>query len=272
MRIYDGESADETSAADELRDMLSRPLFNPVLKTTVGDGSLDYEVYVRTKELLSLQTSAELLTDPDELMFQVVHQAQEVWLKLLSHELTEIVGDLDRDDLWEVAARLERVNRIAACLADEIRVLETLTPDTYQVIRRSLGNGSGQESPGFNTTQTAAHYVSEALDRLLIRRNIRIRDVYQLAGPADLKRLCELLLDFDERYQLWLIAHFMLVRRTIGVGRDVKALDGVSTRILIGRMTKPLFHALWRAREEITADWSREGGHQPGSDRSVKQA
>ena len=92
MRTYDGESAKEQSAADDLRDMLSRPLFNPVLKTTVGDGSLDYEVYVRTKELLSLQTSAELLTDPDELMFQVVHQAQEVWLKLLSHELTEIVG------------------------------------------------------------------------------------------------------------------------------------------------------------------------------------
>jgi len=33
----------------------------------------------------------------------------------------------------------------------------------------------------------------------------------------------------------------MLVRRTIGVGRDVKALDGVSTQILIGRMTQPLF-------------------------------
>jgi tryptophan 2,3-dioxygenase len=256
------------SAAEDLRELLSKPLFNSVLKTWVGNGSLDYEIYLRTKDLLSLQTSAELLTDSDELMFQIVHQAQEVWLKLISHELTEVVGDLDRDQLWPVAARLDRVIRISACLADEIRILETLTPDTYQVIRRSLGNGSGQESPGFNSTQTAARYVAEALDRLLERRGLQVRDVYGPGSDADLKRICELLVDFDERYQLWLVAHFMLVRRTIGVGRDTKALDGVPARILIGRMTKPLFHSLWRVRDEMTVEWSREGGHRPGEERT----
>lgn len=256
------------SAAEDLREILSKPIFNPVLKTWVGDGSHDYEVYLRTKDLLSLQTSAELLTDSDELMFQIVHQAQEVWLKLIAHELTEIVGDLDRDRLWQVAARLDRVIRISSCLGDEIRILETLTPDTYQVIRRSLGNGSGQESPGFNSTQTAARYVAEALDRLLERRNLQVSDVYGAESEMELKRICELLVDFDERYQLWLVAHFMLVRRTIGVGRDVKALDGVPAKILIGRMTKPLFHLLWRARDEMTLAWSREGGHRPGAERA----
>jgi tryptophan 2,3-dioxygenase len=257
------------SAADDLRDLLSKPLYNRILKTWVGTGDLDYEKYLRTPELLDLQTRPELLTDPDELMFQIVHQAQEVWLKLLAHEMAEVVGALDRDELWTASAELDRAIRIVGCLADEIRVLETLTPDTYQVIRRSLGNGSGQESPGFNATQTAAAYVSDAFERLLERHGIAADEVYDRPDKADLKRICELLVDFDERYQLWLVAHFMLVRRTIGVGRDVKALDGVPTSILTARMTKPLFPSLWRAREQLTARWRREGGYEPGAERAM---
>src|SRR6266542_2271465 len=72
------------SAVDEVRHALSRPLFNPVLKVWVGEGKLDYEVYLRTGDLLQLQTPRTELVAPDELMFQVVHQAQEIWLKLLA--------------------------------------------------------------------------------------------------------------------------------------------------------------------------------------------
>jgi tryptophan 2,3-dioxygenase len=193
-----------------------------------------------------------------------------MWLKLIGHELTEIVGDLDAEELWEVSARLERVGRIAACLADEIRILETLTPDTYQVIRRSLGNGSGQESPGFNTLQLAAEYVEAAFDRLLLRRGTTVSDVYASGKSAELKRICEQLVDFDERFQLWLVAHYMLVRRTIGIAKEVKALDGVPTRVLTGRMTKPLFRALWNVREELTATWNRAGGYAPGEARTAQ--
>ncbi|MFI9508457.1 tryptophan 2,3-dioxygenase family protein [Nocardia sp. NPDC052566] len=259
------------TAADQLREALAKPMFNAVLKTWVGAGTTDYEVYVRTGELLSLQTEIGQLTDPDELMFQIVHQAQEVWLKLLSHELAGVVGELDRDALWEASARLDRVIRIAECLAGELRVLETMTPDTYQVIRRSLGNGSGQESPGYNAVLTAADQVAAALDRLLDRRGIRVVDVYAqwAVPPHDLKRVCELLVEFDERFQLWLVGHFMMVRRTIGIGHGVNALDGVPTRVLTGRMTKPLFRSLWQLRDELTAGWRREGGYAPGAARKA---
>ena len=250
----------------ELREALAEPMFNPVLKTYVGNGELDYERYVRTTDLLSLQSKHDELSDPDELMFQVVHQAQELWLKLIGHELAEVVDDLDRDDLWPVAGRLERLVRILGCMADELRVLETLTPDTYQVIRRNLGNGSGQESPGYNTVQTAAPYVLTALGGVLDRAGLSLAEVYRTGDPA-LKRVCEALLDFDGRYQTWLMGHFMLVRRTIGVGRDTKALDGVPARVLTGRMTKPLFGDLWRVRDELTEGWEREGGHVPGAAR-----
>lgn len=48
------------SAVDEVRHALSRPLFNPVLKVWVGEGKLDYEVYLRTDDLLRLQTPKRL--------------------------------------------------------------------------------------------------------------------------------------------------------------------------------------------------------------------
>jgi tryptophan 2,3-dioxygenase len=256
----------DPSAVDRVRQELSRPLFNPVLKVCVGEGKLDYEVYLRTEELLGLQTPRAELVDPDELMFQVVHQAQEIWLKLLAHELAETVGELDADALWEVSARLERAARITHVLARELSVLETLTPDSYQIIRRHLGNGSGQQSPGFNAVRVAARYVAVALDRILERHDLPLAEVYRGAEAA-LKRVCELLIDVDEGHQNWLFAHYMLVRRTIGVGRGVEALDGVPTQVLPGRMTQPLFRSLWAVRTELTAGWRREEGFEPGADR-----
>jgi tryptophan 2,3-dioxygenase len=262
----------ECDHAERLRRQLTGPWLNPLLKKWVGRGELDYEKYIRTPELLSLQVPPEERVVPDELLFQVVHQSQELWLKLLAHESVEAVAELDRDALWEASARLERMLRVVRCMGAEMRVMETLTPDTYQVIRRSLGNGSGQESPGYNAVRMAAEGLEGALERLLARRGASLASVY--AGPvaADLKRLCEQLVDYDEAFQDWLYAHFQLVRRTIGVDATVKALDGLPTRVLSGRMTKPLFPALWQVRVELTAGWRREGGHAPGEPRTNAEA
>ena len=257
----------ECSHAERLRRQLQGPWLNPLLDKWVGRGELDYEKYVRTPELLTLQTPPEERVAPDELLFQVVHQAQELWLKLLAHESVEAVAELDGDALWEASARLERMVRTVRCMSAELGVLETLTPETYQVIRRSLGNGSGQESPGYNATRMAAEGLEAALERLLQRRGVALAAVYAGAGAADLKRLCEQLLDCDEGFQGWLHAHFQLVRRTIGVDATVKALDGLPTRVLSGRMMKPLFPALWQVRVEMTAGWRREGGYAPGGPR-----
>lgn len=267
------------SEVDKARDAVSRPVFNPLLKVWVGEGKLDYERYLRTSELLGLQRRRDELVVPDELMFQVVHQAQEVWLKLLAHELAELVGDLDTGALWPAATRLDRTVRITRCLTGELHVLETLAPATYQTIRHHLGEGSGQESPGFNSTKLAAGHVAGALDRLLARHRATLAEVYSGADRTDrtdragstdpaLVRICDLLVDLDEGFQTWLFGHFMLVRRTIGVGRQVAALDGLPSQVLVGRMTQPLFPPLWKVREQMTAGWVREAGSTPGADRT----
>lgn len=254
------------SEAEKLRRQLESPMFNPLLKKWVGKGELDYEVYLKTGTLLSLQTASEELVHHDELLFQVTHQAQELWLKLISQEAVEVVAEMDGDLLWPATGRLERMLRAMRCLVAEMHILETMTPDTYQIIRRSLGNGSGQESPGYNAMRLSADALEAALERTLRRRNLRLMDVYKVGayGAEDVKRICEQFVDLDEQFQTWLYTHYQMVRRIIGVDRSIKALDGLPTQVLAGRMTLPLFRKLWEVRAEMTSAWKRDGGYAPG--------
>lgn len=233
-----------------------------MLGCEVGRGELDYEVYLRTESLLSLQTDRDELAHRDEMMFQIVHQAQELWLKLLGHEAVDVVRLLDEDELGAARSILDRMTRIIRVMASELDVIATLTPESFLTIRRFLGNGSGQQSPGFNRLKIAAEYMASALDRLLGRRELTMYEVYTGADPG-LERLAEQLTDLDASYQGWLHAHYLLVRRTIGVSRRVRALDGQPTQALRGRMNRPLFPSLWEARVEITRAWSRDGGEEP---------
>ena len=257
-------------AAAALRRTLDDPIYNKVLHREVGRGELDYEVYVRTRELLALQTPVDELVVPDELLFIVMHQTQELWLKCAIFEATNLVEHLDGDRIFPALASLDRVVHIVQILRDQIRVLGTLSPSRFQVIRRSLGNGSGLESPGYNQLLTAAAAAHGALGRLIERRGTTLLDVYQNPEDhADLHRIAERFVDWDSSFQAWLVEHFMLVRRTMGIDKSVRALDGFPTVALGGRMTKPLFPELWNVRVEMTNAWSREGGFAPGEQRAA---
>jgi len=74
----------------------SGPFWNPVIRRWVGRGELDYEIYVRTSELLSLQTATEELSRQEELSFQIVHQTQELWLKLAAFECRHVEASSTR--------------------------------------------------------------------------------------------------------------------------------------------------------------------------------
>ena len=251
-----------------LASALRQPIYNRVLKRDVGRGDTDYEVYLKTATLLSAQSPTEELVCSDELMFQIVHQAQELWLKLLAHESIPLVAHLDEDRVVPAIATLQRMVRIMEQLAAEIAVLDTLTPSVFLVIRRHLGKGSGQESPGWNQLHVSAEFVQGALTRSLLRRGLSLAELYgDDRRDPELLRVCELLTDLDAAHQLWMTRHFLLVRRTIGVGRTVRALDGFPTKALATRMLHPLFPALWEARIELTNNWDGSGGTKPGERR-----
>jgi tryptophan 2,3-dioxygenase len=173
--------------------------------------------------------------------------------------------------VWQASTRLERMVRITRALTSEISIIETLTPDEFAVIRRSLGTGSGQESPGYNQlTMLAAPAIEAALSRMCERRMTTFADVYR-EGPSsapDVKRLCEHAVDLDEAFQQWLMVHFLLVRRTIGIDREVHALDGFPTHALAVRMVQPLMPSLWQVRVALTKAWKPEGGYPVGADRT----
>ncbi|HEY0992130.1 MAG TPA: tryptophan 2,3-dioxygenase family protein, partial [Kofleriaceae bacterium] len=262
-----------SEAAAALRRALEFPIYNKTLRRDVGRGELDYEVYLHTRELLALQTPRDELVVPDELLFQVLHQTQELWLKCAAFEAVNLVEELDGEAIFPALSALDRIVLVHRNLQDQIRVAFTLSPAQFHTIRRSLGNGSGLESPGYNQVLAAADAAGAALERLLARRGATLLDIYRAQdGHPDLHRVCERFVDGDAAFQSWLVEHFMLVRRTLGVDKTVKALDGFPTVALGARMMRPLFAELWNTRVEMSRSWTREGGFAPGADRAIEPA
>src|SRR5437764_15081872 len=78
--------------------------FAPILS---GPGGSDYERYLRTDELLSLQKSADEWVHRDELLFQTVHQSSELWPKHAWNEVEEAARSIELRAL-AAAQRLPR--------------------------------------------------------------------------------------------------------------------------------------------------------------------
>src|SRR5579871_6290461 len=95
----------------------------------------DYEKYIRTEELLALQKAPDKLTCHDELQFQIVHQAHELYMKLVEHELRFACRLLDEDDAARAVTHLSRVARVQRVLLQSIELLDTMAPTDYMTIR-----------------------------------------------------------------------------------------------------------------------------------------
>ena len=125
---------------------MANEMQKPVLE---GKGATDYERYLRTDDLLSLQTSTEDLSHPDELTFQVVHQSSELLMKGASWELERSRVALTEGNYPNCARLMRRADAMLEHPISLLRILETITPHDYHIIRAGLGHGSGLDSPGF---------------------------------------------------------------------------------------------------------------------------
>ena len=217
----------------------------------------DYEKYIRTEELLALQKPADGLSTHDEMQFQIVHQVAELWMKLVEHELAQVVTLLDRDQLDEATHLLGRIHRVQRLLLVQLDLLDTMAPKDYMTIRTVLGHGSGQESPGFRALlRIPGETVWPAFERALLRSGVSLRAVYEAHEQhAALYRLAEALLDFDQLLQTWRQRHLMLVYRIIGAGTP--SLKGKPSELLERGMKQRFFPALWDVRDEVFAEWTK---------------
>jgi tryptophan 2,3-dioxygenase len=107
-------------------------------------GAMTYGDYLHLDEVLGAQLP--LSGDHNEMLFIVQHQATELWMKLMIHELMAARDHIRRDDLQPAFKMLARVARIMAQLNQSWDVLATLTPAEYSSFRGALGNASGFQS------------------------------------------------------------------------------------------------------------------------------
>lgn len=106
--------------------------------------SMSYTDYLKLKPLLKCQTP--LTEEHDELLFIIIHQASELWIKLCVHEVEAAMAQIRKDELGPAFKMLARVARVQASLIQSWDILSTLTPFDYARFRKSLGQSSGFQS------------------------------------------------------------------------------------------------------------------------------
>jgi tryptophan 2,3-dioxygenase len=110
---------------------------------------LTYASYLRLDELLDLQQARSTPAEHDELLFIVIHQSTELWLKELLHELDKVKADFSAGLVSAATATLTRARRIFRVLIQQIDVLETMTPLSFSLFRHRLEHASGFQSMQF---------------------------------------------------------------------------------------------------------------------------
>jgi len=222
--------------------------FAPILP---GPGGSDYERYVRTDELLSLQKTADEWAHRDELLFTTVHQASELWLKLAWNEVEEATRLLEAHEIAPALRLLRRANLCIKYVDGFLEHLEQMSPWEYQEVRRALGHGSGFDSPGFREIRRVSTPLLDAFDALRREAGLTLLQVYTEGREhEDLYQLAEQLTEWDERVGVWRFRHFKVVARIIG--EDVIGTQGTPVDLLAGLIKHKMFPELWRVRTELT--------------------
>lgn len=221
----------------------------PILQ---GKGATDYERYLRTNDLLALQTPDNELSHPDELTFQVVHQASELLMKGAAWELDRARTALQSGYYPNAARLMRRAHLMLEYPVSLLHVLETITPYDYHVIRAGLGHGSGLDSPGFLSLLHIAPRIGDAFQEQLRHNKLTLDDIYRRHQEFfGLHDVAERMLDFDERLQLFRFHHLKLAQRIIGGG--VVGTMGTPVEVLQQRMQHVAYRDLWDLRNNITA-------------------
>ncbi|MFB5195652.1 tryptophan 2,3-dioxygenase [Neobacillus sp. KR4-4] len=128
--------------------------------------SMSYGDYLQLDKIL---TSQHRVSDHhDEMLFIVIHQASELWMKLIIHELTAAIEYIQNNDLEPSFKILSRVSRIQQQLIQSWSVLSTLTPSEYLEFRDKLGQSSGFQS-----------YQNRLIEFALGNKNAHTLAVYQ---------------------------------------------------------------------------------------------
>jgi tryptophan 2,3-dioxygenase len=150
------------------------------LKVTCEEGismDLTYSTYLHLDKLLSLQEPRSNPAEHDETLFIIVHQAYELWFKLQLHEFEQICRDFKLNHLYGAIATFKRVRTIMKVMVEQVDIVETLTPMSFNSFRDRLEHASGFQSVQFREFEFLLGY----------KRPDMLR--YQPQGGPDSERL-----------------------------------------------------------------------------------
>ncbi|MGF1608183.1 MAG: tryptophan 2,3-dioxygenase family protein [Kiloniellales bacterium] len=123
---------------------------------------LTYAEHLQLERLLGCQQRrSELAGRPahDEMLFIIVHQAYELWFKLILFELDAVqavfAGERVEDrDIGRAVHGLSRIVEVQKLLIQQLEVLETMTPLDFLDFRDLLAPASGFQSLQFRLVET----------------------------------------------------------------------------------------------------------------------
>lgn len=123
---------------------------NDIKKPNIyGQSDITYNDYLKIPELLSQQ---KLLSNPpqhDEMLFIIIHQAYELWFKLILHELEHAESFLINNEILRARHFVSRSVEIMRLLVKQIHILETMQPVEFLKFREHLNPASGFQSMQF---------------------------------------------------------------------------------------------------------------------------
>lgn len=246
--------------------------------------------YGRYLALDQLLTAQHPISDRhDELLFIVIHQTKELWLKQAIEEILLGMALVRQDKPVEAYKSLARVSRIQAVMTLSWDVLATMTPSDYTLFRGVLGTSSGFQSDQFRAVETLLGlrgggvpgpltdaYAAEpslwdeanaALFRAGLLAELPVRDWRQPYRPSaavedgwahvyrdttkywELYQLAEKLVDIDDALATWRHKHVLTVSRVIGGKRGTGGTAGVP--YLESTLSKRAFPELWTLRTQL---------------------
>jgi tryptophan 2,3-dioxygenase len=182
-----------------------------------------YSSYLDLDRILSAQHPAS--GAHDEMLFIIVHQASELWLKLCLHELNAARAEIAADDLRPAFKMLARVARAQGQLISSWEVLSTMTPADYSQVRPHLANSSGFQSAQYRL-----------MEFLLGGRNPNMVTMHEATPEVAAQLRAEL-----ERSSLYEEAVRLLARRGFDIPHDV--------------LTR-MHSEAWTASSEVEAAWA----------------
>ena len=238
---------------------------------------VNYPDYLALDELLSLQRARSTPEHPDELLFIVVHQASELWFKVILADLGALVDAMEHADAGRALWHIQRINTLMRIVAQQLSSLATLPPQRFAAFRGYLGSSSGSQSVQFRALEAASglreeaflqaveergpvpELVSKALarptlqslfEKLVKSEGTTLDELYTGPGPNLLFFLAEALLEYEQNFAEWRFKHVQLVERVIGPMTSGTG-GTLGSAYLRRTIDQRFFPALWEVRSRL---------------------